>query len=108
MKIKPCLYFLGLSCFPISIMALINIFYSFYFDYLDNINSYSCVLALSLFVGFVFYKSGKKEKENISIYEQIFLIFLVYFFFRKNKFSGFRFFNFALDLHFVLQFNSKK
>jgi len=79
MKIKPCLYFLGLSCFPISIMALINIFYSFYFDYLDNINSYSCVLALSLFVGFVFYKSGKKEKENISIYEQIFLIFLVYF-----------------------------
>ena len=51
MKIKSCLYYLGLSCFPITIMSLINIFYSFYFDYLENINSYLSTLSHSLFVG---------------------------------------------------------
>ena len=79
MRIKPCLYFLGLSCFPISIMSLINIFYSFYFDYLDNITSYIGTLFLSLFAGLIFFTIGKKERETINIYEQLFLIFLVYF-----------------------------
>ena len=79
MKIKPCLYFLGLSCFPISIMALMNIFYSFYFDYLASIKSYVGVLFLSSLIGFALFKIGKKEQESISIYEQIFLIFLIYF-----------------------------
>ena len=79
MKIKSCLYYLGLSCFPVSIMALINIFYSFYFSYLDNLGSYILVLAISLLIGLVFFKIGKKERDNISIYEQLLLIFLVYF-----------------------------
>ena len=79
MKIKPCLYFLGLSCFPISIMALINIFYSFHFSYLDNLASYVLVLIISLLTGLIFFNIGKKERETISIYEQLFLIFLVYF-----------------------------
>ena len=79
MKIKSCLYFLGLSCFPVSIMSLLNIFYSFYFDYLENVSSYAAVLFLSLFVGLLFFYIGKKEREIINIYEQLFLIFLVYF-----------------------------
>ena len=79
MKIKSCLYYLGLSCFPVSIMALINIFYSFYFSYLDNLGSYILVLAISLLIGLVFFKLGKKERDNINIYEQLLLIFLVYF-----------------------------
>ena len=79
MKIKPCLYFLGLSCFPISIMALLNIFYSFYFDYLTSTKFYALTLFLSLLIGFSLFKIGKKEKEPINIYEQIFLIFLIYF-----------------------------
>ena len=36
MKIKSCLYYLGLSCFPVSTMALINIFYSDADDPLNN------------------------------------------------------------------------
>ena len=80
MKIKPCLYYLGLSCFPISAMALMNIFYSFYFDYLISIQSYVAVLISSLLIGFIFLWTGKKDHESISIYEQIFLIFLIYFF----------------------------
>ena len=78
MKTKSCLYYLGLSCFPVSIMALINIFYSFYFSYLDNLGSYILVLVISLLIGLVFFKLGKKERDNISIYEQLLLIFLVY------------------------------
>ena len=80
MKIKPCLYYLGLSCFPISLMALVNIFYSFYFDYLVNINSYFIVLVLSIIVGLIFFRIGKIYKDSITIYEQLLLIFLVYFF----------------------------
>ena len=79
MKLKPCIYYLGLSCFPISIMALLNIFYSFYFDYLLNVQTYIAVLFLSLIVGFNLYNFGKKEKENINIFEQIFTILLIYF-----------------------------
>jgi len=60
-------------------MSLINIFYSFYFDYLDNITSYIGTLFLSLFAGLIFFNIGKKERETINIYEQLFLIFLVYF-----------------------------
>ena len=79
MKIKSCLYYLGLSFYPISIMALINIFYSFYFDYMMNIKSYVIVLIFSSLIGLIFYKIGKKEKNNIGIYDQLFLIILVYF-----------------------------
>jgi len=79
MRIKPCLYFLGLSCFPISIMSLINVLYSFYFDYLLNINSYTITLLLSLFFGLIFFFIGKNESKTINIYEQLFLTFLVYF-----------------------------
>jgi len=60
-------------------MSLINIFYSFYFDYLENVGSYVMVLFLSLSVGLLFFHIGKKEREIISIYEQLLLIFLVYF-----------------------------
>ena len=79
MKIKSCLYYLGLSCFPITIMALMNIFYSFYFEHLDNISSYVSVLFLSLFVGLVFFYKARKEHESINIYEQLLLVFLIYF-----------------------------
>ena len=79
MNIKSCLYFLGLSCFPISLMSIINIFYSFYFNYLNNINSYLITLILTLFFGLIFFYIGKKERENINIYEQLLLIFLIYF-----------------------------
>ena len=80
MKIKNCLYYLGLSCFPISILSLANIFYSYYFDHLLNVNTYLIVLVSSLFFGLFLFFFGKKFKGDINIYEQIFLVFLVYFF----------------------------
>ena len=80
MNFKSCLYYLGLSFFPLSIMSLINIFYSLYFNNLINIKSYLIVLLVSLIIGSLFYLIGKKFRESINIYEQFFLIFLIYFF----------------------------
>ena len=61
-------------------MSLLNIFYCFYFDYLSNVNSYSLVLLFSVFLGSAFYYLGKKDHQIIGIYEQLFLIFVIYFF----------------------------
>tara|TARA_B100000700_G_scaffold72529_1_gene80975 strand:- start:2003 stop:3361 length:1359 start_codon:yes stop_codon:yes gene_type:complete len=60
-------------------MSIINVFYSIYFNYFENIISYAGVLFLSLFLGLIFFSIGKKERENINIYEQFLLIFIVYF-----------------------------
>ena len=79
MRIKSCLYFLGIGCFPISFLALLNIFYSLHFDNFSNINSYTATLFLSLITGFIFFKIGKNFKNDITAYEQIFLVLLVYF-----------------------------
>ena len=79
MRIKSCLYFLGIGCFPMSFLALLNIFYSLHFDNFSNINSYTVTLFLSLITGFIFFKIGKNFKDDITVYEQIFLVLLVYF-----------------------------
>ena len=79
MRIKSCLYFLGIGCFPMSFLALLNIFYSLHFDNFSNINSYIATLFLSLITGFIFFKIGKNFKDDITAYEQIFLVLLVYF-----------------------------
>ena len=79
MRIKSSLYFLGLSCLPISIMSLINIFYSFYFNYLQNVSSYILVLIISLVFGLAFIFIGKKASQNIGIYEQLFLTLAIFF-----------------------------
>jgi len=79
MRIKSCLYFLGIGCFPMSFLALLNILYSFHFDNFSNINSYTVTLFLSLITGFIFFKIGKNFKDDITAYEQIFLVLLVYF-----------------------------
>ena len=80
MNIRSLLYYLGLSCFPVSILALINIFYSYYFEYLLDVHSYLIVLILSLITGLFFYNVGKIKKDDIGIYEQLFLVFLTYIF----------------------------
>tara|TARA_B100000700_G_scaffold44635_2_gene46362 strand:- start:1004 stop:2362 length:1359 start_codon:yes stop_codon:yes gene_type:complete len=61
-------------------MALINIFYSYYFNYLENIYSYLTTFFLPAFFGLAFFYLGKKEREIITIYEQLILIFIIYFF----------------------------
>ena len=78
MNFKAISYYLGLFCFPISILAFINILYSSYFDYFLSINSYISVLIVSLASGFSFLFFGKKSVKKINFIEQLLLIILIY------------------------------
>ena len=80
MNFKGISYYLGLSCWPISILSFVNILYSSYFDHYLNLNSYLITLFVSLFFAFSFYIISKNAEKNIKFYEQLFLIFIVYFF----------------------------
>ena len=72
-------YYLSLFCFPISILAFINILYSSYFDYFLNINSYVTTLIVSFTIGSCLLFFGKRSEKRINFIEQLLLIILVYF-----------------------------
>ena len=78
MNIKGILYYLGLFCFPISVLAFVNILYSSYSNYLLSLESYIVVLFLSLFVGISFFIIGRKTTKKIEFFDQILLVILVY------------------------------
>ena len=80
MNLKRISYYLGLFCFPISILAFINILYSSYFDYFLSINSYITTLIISLLFGFSFVFIGKNSEKKINFIEQLILIIFVYLF----------------------------
>jgi len=78
MNFKAISYYLSLFCFPISILAFINILYSSYFDYFLSINSYVTTLIVSFVIGLGLLFVGKKSEKKINFIEQLLLIILVY------------------------------
>ena len=78
MNYKGISYYLSLFCFPISILAFINILYSSYFDYFLSINSYVITLVTSLVLGSLFLFIGKNSIKRINFIEQLILISLIY------------------------------
>ena len=78
MNFKGISYYLSLFCFPISILAFINILYSSYFDYFLSINSYIITLILSFLISLALFFIGKKTVKKINFIEQLILIILVY------------------------------
>ena len=78
MNFKGITYYLSLFCFPISILALINILYSSYFDYFLSINTYITTLIISLIIGFSLLFVGRKSDKRINFIEQLILVVLVY------------------------------
>jgi trk system potassium uptake protein TrkH len=80
MNFKGVSYYLGLSCWPVSILSFVNILYSSYFDHYLNLDSYLLTLSLSSFFAIFFYFVSKNAEKNIKFHEQLFLIFIVYFF----------------------------
>ena len=78
MNYKAISYYLSLFCFPISILAFINILYSSYFDYFLSINSYVITLIVSFVIGSGLLFFGKKSQKKINFIEQLLLIILVY------------------------------
>ena len=79
MNFKRISYYLGFFCFPISILAFINILYSSYFDYFLSINSYVITLIVSFTIGSCLLFFGKRSEKRINFIEQLLLIILVYF-----------------------------
>jgi trk system potassium uptake protein TrkH len=80
MNFKGIFYYLGLSCWPVSILSFLNILYCSYFDHYLNLDSYVITLVTSLIFALFFYIISKNAEKNIKFQEQILLIFIVYFF----------------------------
>jgi len=79
MNFKGISFYLSLFCFPISLLAFINILYASYFDYFLSIDTYFTTLIISLITGFLFLYYGKTSKKNINFFEQLVLIITSYF-----------------------------
>ena len=80
MNLKSISFYLSLFCFPICLLAFINILYSSYFDYFLSIESYFITLIVSAIFGSCFYFFGKKANRKIDFIDQLILIISVYFF----------------------------
>lgn len=80
MNLKAISYYLGLFCFPISILSFINILYASYFDYFLNFDTYILTLIVSFFVALTFFIIGKNSIKKIDFFEQLVLVLLVYIF----------------------------
>ncbi len=80
MNFKSICFYLSFFCFPISILAFVNILYSSYFDYFLSINSYFITLILSLSSGLLFFFYGKKADKKINFIDQLLLVLIVYVF----------------------------
>ena len=79
MNFKGISFYLSLFCFPISILAFINILYASYFDYFLSIDTYFSTLIISLTIGLGFFYYGKNSKKNIDFIEQLILVIISYF-----------------------------
>ena len=78
MNLKSLSFYLSLFCFPISLLAFINILYSSYFDYFLSLNSYVITLITSLSLGLGLNFFGKNAVKKIDFINQLILIILVY------------------------------
>ena len=79
MNLKGISYYLGIFCYPITCLAILNILYSSYFDYFLNTDSYIFTMIASFSLGSFFYFLGKNSDKNVNFYEQISIIILNYF-----------------------------
>jgi len=80
MNFRGISYYLGLSCYPVTLLSFFNILYSSYFDHYLNLDSYILTLVTSFLCGIGFYLFSKNSEKNIKFYEKIILIFIIYFF----------------------------
>ncbi len=71
-------FYLSLFCFPVSILAFINILYSSYFDFYLSIESYLITLIFSFILGSGLIYYGKNADKKINFIDQLILIVSVY------------------------------
>jgi len=63
----------------LSILAFLNIAYSYYLNFYLNLNTYIYTFSVSIFLAILFYYAKKKDEKKITIYDKILTIFLGYF-----------------------------
>ncbi len=80
MNYKGILFFLGIYSLIVSLLSILNIFYSIYFDTIVSINSYLITFFISFTFGALFYFVGHKNSKNITLTEQIIFIVLSFLF----------------------------
>jgi len=74
--------YLGIFSLFISIFSLLNILFSYYFDYLLNIKSYFVCLLISLFLSVAsIYLNKRYFYEKINFFEKLFLVIIGFFYF---------------------------
>ena len=78
MNFKGISFYLSLFCFPISILAFINILYASYFNYFLSINTYFITLIISFLIGTSLFYYGKNSKKTINFFEQLILVLASY------------------------------
>ena len=79
MNYKGISFYLSLFCFPISILAFINILYATYFDYFLSIETYFTTLVVSLIIGSGLLYFGKNSVKKINYIDQLILIISTYY-----------------------------
>ena len=79
MNIRGLSYYLGLSCYPVTLLSFFNILYSSYFDHYLNLDSYLLTLVTSFLIGLGLHSFSKNSEKNIKFYEKLVLIFIIYF-----------------------------
>ena len=79
MNFKSISFYLGLFCFPISLLAFINILYASYFDYFLSIGTYFSTLLVSLIIGLALFYYGRRSIKILNFVEQLILVVISYF-----------------------------
>jgi len=80
MNYKSIFFFVGFNLILVSIFSVLNILYSFYFDFLIDINSYIITFLLSITIGSILVFIGFRDYKKINLPEQIISIFLSFLF----------------------------
>ena len=80
MNYRSILYFLGIYTILISVFSILNILYSIYFDFVIDLNSYLITFFISLTIGSLFCYIGRNNNKDITLINQIVLVFLSFIF----------------------------
>ena len=76
MNYKSILFFLGIYSLLVAVFLVLNIFYSIYFDFTIGLISYLIAFLISFSLGIIFFYIGRHNSKNISLIDQLILIFL--------------------------------
>ena len=80
MNYKSIFFFLGIYSLFISFFSVLNILYTIYLDFKIDSYSYLTTFAISFIIGLFFCYLGKSNNKNITLFEQITPIILVFIF----------------------------